>query len=54
VVRDESLDLRSHGALKRWIQDGKVFIIVDCETGKDVTRVFMSHGNDTQIVDPIK
>jgi hypothetical protein len=43
VVCDESLDLYSHGELKRWIRDGKVFIIVDYETGEDVTRVFMAH-----------
>jgi hypothetical protein len=54
VVWDEILNLHNHGELKRWMQDGKVFIIVDYETGEDVTRVFMAHGNDTQIVVPIK
>jgi hypothetical protein len=42
VVWDERLDLHSRGELMRWLLNGEQFVIVDYETGKDVTKVFMA------------
>jgi hypothetical protein len=56
VVCDDELNLRSHGELMRWVRDGETFVILDHETGEDVTRIFLAHRNDerTEVIDPMK
>jgi hypothetical protein len=56
AVWDDKLNLRSHGELMRWVRDGQNFLILDHETGEDVTRIFLAHWNDdrTEVIDPIK
>jgi hypothetical protein len=56
AVWDDELNLRSHGELMRWVRDGENFLILDHETGEDVTRIFLAHwnGDRTEVIDPIK
>jgi hypothetical protein len=53
VVWDEKLDLHSRGELMRWMLDGQQFVILDYETGEDVTRVFLAI-SATHVIDPMK
>jgi polyhydroxyalkanoate synthesis regulator protein len=42
VLYDEQLDLRSLEELRDWVARGVHFVIVDTETGEDVTRVLLA------------
>jgi polyhydroxyalkanoate synthesis regulator protein len=42
VLYDEQLNLRSLEELRDWATDGVNFVIVDTETGEDVTRVLLA------------
>ena len=50
-------DLNQHNGreLLAWAKQGKSFVVLDHETGRDVTRVFLAHWNDslTEVIDPI-
>jgi len=42
VLYDDQLDLRSIEELRDWAADGMDFVIIDSETGEDVTRVLLA------------
>jgi polyhydroxyalkanoate synthesis regulator protein len=42
VLYDEQLDLRSLEDLRDWAAQGVDFVVVDSETGEDVTRVVLA------------
>lgn len=42
VLVDENLDLHSIDQLRRWVRSGITFVVIDPETGQDVTRVLMA------------
>jgi polyhydroxyalkanoate synthesis regulator protein len=42
VLYDEFLQLKSIEDLKAWAAQGVDFVVVDSETGEDVTRVLLS------------
>ena len=50
-------DLNQHNGreLLAWAKQGKKFVVLDHETGRDITRVFLAHWNDslTEAIDPI-
>jgi hypothetical protein len=56
VVWDEGLNLHSRAELMRWLQDGHQFVILDYETGSDVTQLFIADWDDgaTHPIDPAK
>ena len=42
VFVDENLDLHSIDQLRRWARRGISFVVIDPDTGQDVTRVVMA------------
>ena len=42
VLYDEQLDLRSLEDLRDWAAKGIDFVIIDSETGEDVTRILLA------------
>jgi polyhydroxyalkanoate synthesis regulator protein len=42
VLYDEQLDLRSLEELRDWAADGIDFVVIDSETGDDVTRILLA------------
>jgi polyhydroxyalkanoate synthesis regulator protein len=42
VLYDDELDLRSIEDLRAWAAHGVDFVIIDSETGEDVTRVLLA------------
>ena len=42
VLYDERLDLRSLEDLRDWAAHGVDFVVLDSETGEDVTRVLLA------------
>ena len=42
VLFDETLDLRSVDELREWASRGVDFVVIDSETGEDVTRVLLA------------
>jgi polyhydroxyalkanoate synthesis regulator protein len=42
VLYDDQLDLRSLDDLREWAAQGVDFVIIDSETGEDVTRVLLA------------
>jgi polyhydroxyalkanoate synthesis regulator protein len=42
VLYDDQLDLRSLEDLREWAAQGVDFVIIDSETGEDVTRVLLA------------
>jgi polyhydroxyalkanoate synthesis regulator protein len=42
VLYDEQLDLWSLEELRNWAADGVDFVIIDSESGEDVTRVLLA------------
>ena len=42
MLYDERLDLRSIEELRNWAADGVDFVIIDSESGEDVTRVLLA------------
>jgi hypothetical protein len=56
VVWDEGLNLHSRRKLMDWVQHGQRFIILDYETGEDVTRVFLAQEIDSPspLIDPME
>jgi hypothetical protein len=52
---DSNLELHNGRELLRWAKTGKKFIVLDHETGRDITRVFLASWNDslTEVIDPV-
>ena len=48
VLFDENLDLRSVEDLQEWSDLGIAFVVIDSETGQDVTRVLMAKRWDSE------
>ena len=42
VLIDENLDLHSLDQLRRWARSGVPFVVIDPDTGQDVTRVLIA------------
>jgi polyhydroxyalkanoate synthesis regulator protein len=42
VLYDEQLDLRSLEDLRDWAARGVDFVVIDSETGEDVTRILLA------------
>jgi hypothetical protein len=42
VIVDENLDQHSIDQLRRWARRSLSFVVIDPETGQDVTRVLMA------------
>ena len=42
VLYDERLDLRSLEELREWAAGGADFVVIDSESGEDVTRVLLA------------
>jgi hypothetical protein len=50
---DPDLNLHSGTELLDWFNRGVDFVVLDAETGDDVTRLFLAHWDDGQLVDPL-
>ena len=51
---DSELNWHDGDELLDWVKQGIDFVVLDAETGRDITRVFLIHYNeDGQVVDPI-
>jgi hypothetical protein len=42
VLVDKNLDVHSVDQLRRWAHDGVSFVVVDADTGQDVTLVLLA------------
>ena len=52
---DCHLNFHDGRELLDWIRRGIDFVVLDAQTGKDITRVFLMHYNeDGQLVDPLR
>jgi hypothetical protein len=52
---DADLNLYNGRELLKWASYGLNFVVLDHETGEDITRLFLAHWNEslTSVVDPI-
>ena len=55
VLIDADLNCHTGKALLGWVKRGIDFVVLDHETGMDITRVFLAHWNEstTEVIDPI-
>ena len=55
VLIDADLDCHTGKELLGWLKRGIDFVVLDDETGRDITRVFLAHWNEslTEVIDPI-
>jgi hypothetical protein len=42
VLVDANLDLRRHDELRRWVARKVNFVVIDSETGEDITRILLA------------
>ena len=42
VLVDQNLDLHSVDQLRRWARNGVAFVVVDADTGQDITLVLLA------------
>jgi hypothetical protein len=42
VLVDQNLDLHSVDQLRRWARNGITFVVVDADTGQDITLVLLA------------
>jgi hypothetical protein len=50
---DAELNWHTGQELLGWAARGIDFIVLDHETGEDITQVFLAHWQDGQVIDPI-
>ena len=55
VLIDGDLNCHTGKELLGWTKRGIDFVVLDDETGQDITRVFLAHWNEsvTEVIDPI-
>jgi hypothetical protein len=55
VLIDDDLNCHTGKELRGWIKRGIDFVVLDDETGQDITRVFLAEWNEsiTEVIDPI-
>jgi hypothetical protein len=55
VLIDADLDCHTGRELLGWLKRGIDFVVLDDETGRDITRVFLAGWNEsrTEVIDPI-
>ena len=50
---DAELNFHSGRELLGWAAHGIDFVVLDAETGEDVTRLFLAHWDEGRVVDPL-
>jgi hypothetical protein len=55
VLIDADLNCHTGKALLGWLKRGIDFVVLDDETGRDITRVFLAQWNEslTEVIDPV-
>jgi len=55
VLIDADLNCHTGNELLGWLKRGIDFVVLDDETGRDITRVFLAGWNEsvTEVIDPI-
>jgi PHB/PHA accumulation regulator DNA-binding domain len=53
VLVDADLDAHSLEELSGWVAAGADVVVIDDETGEDITRVMLANWKDGYLVDPI-
>jgi hypothetical protein len=53
ILVDTDLDVHSVDEVCGWVKDGADVVVIDGDTGEDVTRIVFAHWEDGCLVDPI-